>query len=183
MTNHVHLLLTPERADGPSRLMQRVAQRYVQYVNRTYQRTGTLWEGRFRSCLVDAEAYLLACQRYIELNPVRAQMVAHPGDYPWSSYRENAQGEGDGIVSPHACYQALGRDEGERQGNYRALFGDHLERGLLDAIRQATHGGYCLGSDRFKQEVAEVLKRRVVRGQAGGPKKQEVNDTPQGTLL
>ena len=183
MTNHVHLLLTPERADGPSRLMQHVGQRYVQYVIRIYQRTGTLWEGRFRSCLVDAESYLLACQRYIELNPVRARMVAHSADYQWSSYRENVQGEGDGILSPHACYQALGRDAAERQGKYRELFRDHLESGLLDAIRQTTHGGYCLGSDRFKQEVAVVLKRRVERGQAGRPKKKKANDTRKDTLL
>ena len=158
MTNHVHLLLTPDRADGPSRLMKHLGQRYVQSINRIYQRTGTLWEGRFRSCLIDAESYLLACQRYIELNPVRARMVAHPADYQWSSYRGNAQGEGYGILSPHACYQALGRNKAERQGNYRALFSDHLEVGLLDAIRQATHGGYCLGNDRFKQEVVAVLK-------------------------
>ncbi|MEE8301637.1 MAG: transposase, partial [Candidatus Tectomicrobia bacterium] len=106
-----------------------------------------------------------------------------PGDYRWSSYQENAQGEGDGIVSPHACYQALGRDDTERQGHYRDLFRDHLERGLLDAIRQATQGGYCLGSEGFKQEVGDVLKRRVVRGKAGRPKKREVGDTPQGRLL
>ena len=99
--------------------------------------------------------------RYIELNPVRAQIVAYPADYEWSSYRANAPGDGGGLLSPHACYQALGRDKAERQGNYRELFRAHLADGLLDAIRQATHGGYCLGSDHFKQEVAAVLKRRV----------------------
>jgi putative transposase len=177
----VHLLRTPDSADGPSHLMQHVGQRYVQYVNRTYQRTGTFWERRFRSCLVDAESYLLACQRYIELNPVRAQMVAHPVDYPWSIYRGNAQGAGDGLLCPHACYQALGRDKAARQVTYRELLRDDLEGGFLDAMRQATHGGYCLGSDRFKQEVAAMLKRRVERGQAGRPNKKEANDTPQGT--
>ena len=107
----MHLWLTPEHADGLSRLMQHVGQRYVQYVNRIYQLTGTLWEGCFRSCLVDSESGLLACQRYIELNPVRAQMVAHSGDYPWSSYLDNAQGEGNGILSPHACIRHWGREE------------------------------------------------------------------------
>ena len=107
--------------------------------------------------------YLLACQRYIELNPVRAQMVAHPVDYPWSSYRGNAQGAGDGLLSPHACYQALGRDKAARQVTYRELFRDALEGGFLDALRHATNGGYCLGSDRFTQEVAAMLKRRVER--------------------
>ncbi len=181
VTNHVHLSLTPDSADGPSHLMQHVGQRYVQYVNSTYQRTGTFWEGRFRSCLVDAESYLLACQRDIELNPVRAQMVAHPVDYPWSSYRGNAQGAGDGLLSPHVCYQALRRGKAAQQVTYRELFRDNLEGGFLDAMRQAMHVGYCPGSDRFKQEVAAMLKRRGKRGQAGRPNRKEANDTPQGT--
>jgi len=95
MTNHVHLLISADRADAGGALMKLLGQRYVQYVNRVYRRSGTLWEGRFRSCLVQAEDYLLGCQRYIELNPVRANMVAHPAEYRWSSYRANAQGEAD----------------------------------------------------------------------------------------
>jgi len=93
MTNHVHLLISSPHTDAPGALMKALGQRYVQYVNRTYKRSGTLWEGRFRSCLTQEEAYVLACQRYIELNPVRAGMVEHPADYCWSSYRANAQGE------------------------------------------------------------------------------------------
>ncbi|ANF83628.1 Putative transposase [Pseudomonas antarctica] len=100
MTNHVHLLLTPSCCAGAGLLMKGLGQRYVQYVNRTYQRTGTLWEGCFRSCLVQQENYVLACYRYIETNPVRAGMVAHPGDYCWTSYRANAQGELSGFISP-----------------------------------------------------------------------------------
>ncbi|UOK41116.1 transposase [Pseudomonas palleroniana] len=108
MTNHVHLLLTPTCCAGAGLLMKGLGQRYVQYVNRTYQRTGTLWEVRFRSCLVQQDNYVLACYRYIEMNPVRAGMVAHPGDYRWTSYRANAQCEPSSFLSPHAAYRELG---------------------------------------------------------------------------
>jgi putative transposase len=172
MTNHVHLLLTPREADGTSRLMKQLGQRYVQYVNRTYRRSGTLWEGRFRSCLIEAESYLLTCQRYIELNPVRAGMVAHPADYPWSSYRANANGETNPLLRPHACYLALGSDDVERQSSYRELCRDAIAPGLIDAIRSATNGGYCIGHHAFKQEIAVMLKRRAEPGKPGRPRKQ-----------
>lgn len=178
MTNHVHLLVTPHEADGASRLMKHLGQRYVQYVNRTYRRSGTLWEGRFRSCLVEAASYLLACQRYIELNPVRAGMVAHPADYPWSSYRAHAAGETSPMLRPHACYVALGMDEVERQASYRALCREAIEPGVLAAIRSATNGGYCLGQHAFKQDLAVMLKRRVEPGKVGRPKKQVAKPEP-----
>jgi putative transposase len=108
MTNHVHLLVSADRPEAPGALMKALGQRYVQYVNRVYRRSGTLWEGRFRSCPIQEEIYLLACQRYIELNPVRAGMVNHPGEYRWSSYRANGQGEHDVLVRPHSLYEALG---------------------------------------------------------------------------
>jgi putative transposase len=101
MTNHVHLLLTPQNEDSAALLMKNLGQRYVQYINRTYRRSGTLWEGRFRSCLVQSESYLLACYRYIELNPVRENMVRHPREYRWSSYRSNAEGKTDALIAPH----------------------------------------------------------------------------------
>ena len=104
MTTHVHLLMTPKKGEGASQVMKHLGQRYVQYVNRTYRRSGTLWEGRFRSCLVGEEEYLLGCQRYIELNPVRAGMVEHPGEYRWSSYRCNAQGSANALIRPHPLY-------------------------------------------------------------------------------
>jgi putative transposase len=149
MTNHVHLLLSAESAQAVGALMKALGQRYVQYVNRTYRRSGTLWEGRFRSCLTQDETYLLACQRYIELNPVRADMVAHPADYRWSSYRANAQGEADGLVRPHPLYAALGADATSRQAAYRELFRYELEPGLVDEIRRATNGNFALGDARF----------------------------------
>jgi putative transposase len=122
MTNHVHLLISAEQGGSSGALMKAVGQRYVQYVNRSYRRSGTLWEGRFRSCLTQEETYLLACQRYIELNPVHADMVAHPAEYRWSSYRANAQGEEDALVRPHPLYEALGRDAASRQATYRQVY-------------------------------------------------------------
>ncbi len=115
MTNHVHLLLTPARGESSAQLMKRLGQRYVQYINRTYRRSGTLWEGRYRSCLTQDDGYLLNCHRYIELNPVRAKMVEHPADYPWSSYRANGQGVKSDILKPHHQYEALGSTQAERR--------------------------------------------------------------------
>lgn len=172
MTNHVHLLLSSARVDGPSRLMKRLGQRYVQYINRNYRRSGTLWEGRFRSCLTQEEDYVLGCYRYIELNPVRANMVEHPADYPWSSYRTNAQGEEMSIVTPHELYMRMGMDANSRQRAYRELFRHHLEPGMIDQIRRATNGGFVLGSEVFQTQISDVLKRRVTPGKAGRPVKR-----------
>lgn len=169
MTNHVHLLLTPQRESSLGGLMKSLGQRYVQYVNRTYKRSGTLWEGRFRSCLLQDEVYVLACYRYIELNPVRACMVVHPAEYRWSSYRANAQGEGDALLLPQALYLALGSDELARQVAYRELFRHELEPGTVDEIRQATNGNFALGDGRFAAEIERMLGRRVSRGKPGRP--------------
>lgn len=169
MTNHVHLLLTPRTETSLGRLMKGLGQRYVQYVNRTYRRSGTLWEGRFRSCLLQEEAYVLACYRYIELNPVRAGMVAHPAEYPWSSYRMNAQGESAEWLAPQVLYLGLGLDAASRFAAYRALFHHELEPGLVDEIRQTTNGNFALGDGRFVAEVEQMLGRRVARGKPGRP--------------
>ncbi len=171
MTNHVHLLLTADQGDAPGALMKALGQRYVQYVNRVYRRSGTLWEGRFRSCLTQEETYLLSCQRYIELNPVRAGMVAHPADYRWSSYRANAQGEENSLLRPHAIYESLGPDSTSRQAAYRELFRFELEPGLVDEIRRATHGNFALGHADFAAQIADTLGRRVTPGASGRPRK------------
>lgn len=171
MTNHVHLLLSSDRADAGGVLMKSLGQRYVQYVNRAYRRSGTLWEGRFRSCPVQEEDYLLGCQHYIELNPVRANMVEHPADYLWSSYHANAQGEADALVQPHPLYEALGIDSASRQAAYRELFRHELEPGLVDEIRWATNGNFALGNERFTKKVAAMIGRRASRGQPGRPRK------------
>jgi putative transposase len=171
MTNHVHLLISADRADASGALMKALGQRYVQYVNRVYRRSGTLWEGRFRSCPFQEEAYLLACQRYIELNPVRAGMVEHPGEYRWSSYRANAQGEDNPLIRQHLLYAGLALEAASRQAAYRELFRHELEPALVDQIRRATNGNFALGNERFATDAAATLGRRVLPGRPGRPKK------------
>ena len=137
MTNHVHLLLSPETADGISRVMQSLGRRYVQYVNFEYKRSGTLWEGRHKASLVNAEDYLLKCYRYIELNPVRASMVAHPAEYKWSSYRTNAYGERCQYLTPHGVYLDLAHQAVDRQIAYRELFKTEMDAQDIHNIRQS----------------------------------------------
>jgi putative transposase len=172
MTNHVHLLLTPALSDGPSLLMKHLGQRYVQYVNRTYRRSGTLWEGRFRSSPVQERAYFLRCHCYIELNPVRASMVSHPRDYRWSSFLANAELASSRLLTPHGEYLALGRNDNERAAAYQELFRAELDSAQLHEIRLAANGGFALGNDRFKAQIAAMLKRRVERGVPGRPRKE-----------
>ena len=169
MTNHVHLLLTPAKAGSASLMMKHLGQRYVQYINRQYRRSGTLWEGRYRSCLMQSEGYVLACMRYIELNPVRAGMVRHPREYRWSSYAANAEGERDALLSAHEQYLLLAREDKARREAYRELFKAHLDEEQIEQIRQATNGNYALGSARFQAQIAKALGQRVVRGKAGRP--------------
>ncbi|MFH2135588.1 MAG: transposase [Pseudomonadota bacterium] len=157
MTNHVHLLLTPARSDSAAQLMKHLGQRYVQYINRTYRRSGTLWEGRFRSCLTQTEEYMLACYRYIELNPVRAGMVVRPQDYRRTSYHSNALGKVDPLIKPHDEYMRLGHEAAIRQEAYRALFKAHLDEEMVGQIRSATNGNYALGSERFQKEIGMML--------------------------
>lgn len=183
MTNHVHLLVTPQRADSASLLMKHLGQRYVQYVNRTYRRSGTLWEGRFRSCLTQTEDYVLACYRYIELNPVRAGMVVRPQDYRWSSYHANALGKASRLIAPHDEYLRLGWDEVARLEAYRALFKAHLDEEVVGQIRSATNGNFALGSERFQREIEMALGRRATRGQAGRPSNAPIDDANQEKLL
>ena len=140
MTDHGHLLVTPERRDSAGLMMKHLGQRCVQYVIRTYRPSGRLWGGRFKSCLAQSEHDVLACYRCIELNPVRAGMVEHPADYPWSSYRFSGEGMASALLSQHALYRALGQSREESCRRYRALFREHLERELIDKIRQATNG-------------------------------------------
>lgn len=173
MTNHVHLLVTPHDEQGLGKAMQMLGRYYVQYYNYSYQRTGTLWEGRYKATLVDSESYLRTCMRYIELNPVRANMVAHPSEYPWSSYRCNALGQADELVQPHAEYLRLGKSDEERQAAYRQLFKHHLAEASMDEIREATNKSWVLGGDRFKQRIQKQLERRVEPSARGGDRKSE----------
>lgn len=173
MTNHVHLLVTAHAADGLSRAVQMLGRYYVQYYNYCYQRTGTLWEGRYKATLIDSATYLLTCMRYIELNPVRANMVLHPSEYRWSSYSANAVGSANPLVAPHAEYRALGRTDDERQSAYRQLFRHHLGDSTLEEIRNATNKAWVLGDHRFKQRIQKQLERRVEPSARGGDRKSE----------
>ncbi len=146
MTNHVHLLLSPDDGESASTLMQRLGQRYVQYFNRRHARTGTLWEGRFRSCPVQDDRYFLVCHRYIELNPVRARMVDAPAEYRWSSHMANAYGHENPLVTPHLVYESLGADTVMRQFAYRHLFSETLSPELIDDVRRASNGNRTLGA-------------------------------------
>lgn len=173
MTNHVHLLLTPESEPAPSMMLQSVGRRYVRYINRVYRRSGTLWEGRYKSTLIDSDRYLLTCSRYIELNPVRAQMVRKPEDYPWSSYRSNTDGPTEPVITPHPLYLALGATQPARARVYRALFERHLDTNDIQNIREATETGTVLGNDRFREAVESALRRRIDRQSHGGDRKSE----------
>jgi putative transposase len=178
MTNHVHLLMTPATDRGPARLMKGLGQRYVQSINRTYHRTGTLFEGRFRSALIETDGYLLACQRYIELNPVRARLVRTPEEYLWSSYRCNALGVADPVIAPHPLYLDLADADEARRSRYRELFADAIPQDTLNALREATNGGFVLGSRRFQQQIATMIGRRTWPGTSGRPRKAPA-DTDQ----
>ena len=169
MGNHLHLLLTARTATGCALLMKAIAQLHAQYINKNYRRSGYLWESRFKSCLVQSEDYLLACYRYIELNPVRAGLVRRPDEYRWSSYAANARGEACLLITPHDQYVALGRDPAERQAVYREMFGSQLSTLQVTEIRNATNGGYVFGSQAFKKVVSLALGKRVEKGIAGRP--------------
>ena len=173
MTNHVHLLVTPYAEDGIGKLMQRLGRYYVQHFNRCYKRSGTLWEGRYKSTLIDSEQYLFTCMRYIELNPLRAGMVTHPADYPWSSYRYNALGKPDGVITPQREYSRLGKTDAQRQSAYRQMFETQLAEKALVEIRLATNKTWVLGSDQFKARIERQLKRRVSPAPRGGDRKSE----------
>ncbi|MBI5753177.1 MAG: transposase [Hydrogenophilales bacterium] len=173
MTNHVHLLATPAHETSIGKTLQSLGRRYVQYFNFTYQRTGTLWEGRYKATIIDSEPYLLTCSRYIELNPVRANMVAHPREYPWSSYHWHAEGRGDELLVDHPLYRRLGKNVEERQSAYRALFRAHLGEATLGEIREATNKGWALGSGRFLTQIEALSGRRATPMPKGRPARSE----------
>ena len=174
MTNHVHLLMTPHSENGISKVMQYIGRYYVQYFNFQYQRTGTLWEGRYKATLLDSESYLLTCSRYIELNPVRARMVSDPVDYPWSSYHYNALGQTSRLISPHSVYKALGIDEATCRSNYYALFASHIPKADIEKIRTATNKAWVLGNDRFIAKIEQLMSRQVLPKPRGGDRRSKL---------
>jgi putative transposase len=173
MTNHVHLLMTPETEKGVSQLMQSLGRYYVRYINQTYDRTGTLWEGRYKSTLIDSDNYFLNVSRYIELNPVRAGMVGHPVEYPWSSYQYNALGKSIKLITPHFLYQGLAKTEKTRQKRYAALFDKIIPDNTLEEIRSSINRAWVLGDERFKRQIEKQTGRRASPLARGGDRKSD----------
>lgn len=174
MTNHVHLLVSPQQENSIGKMIQTVGRYYVQYFNHCYHRTGTLWEGRYKATLIDTEQYLLTCMRYIELNPVRATgMVDHPSEYPWTSYRYNALGDSNPLITQHELYTKLAITSEKRQSVYRELFRNHIPDMTLEAIREATNKAWILGGEQFKIKMERLLNRSVASAGHGGDRKSE----------
>lgn len=171
MPNHVHLLMTPDTKNGISRVLQDLGRRYVRYVNYRHKRTGSLWEGRYHSCLVESEKYLLDCYRYIESNPVRTGITRVPQDYVWSSFHHNAVGNADNNLVPHGEYLKLGLTTQERCQTYRVLFENQLESDVVRKIREATQSNRVLGSEAFIYEIETLLSINVHKKKPGRPKK------------
>ncbi|MES9834487.1 MAG: transposase [Candidatus Thiodiazotropha sp. DIVDIV] len=169
MTNHVHLLLTPGSSEAISKTIQFVGRHYVPYINHTYGKSGTLWEGRHKGCVVDSDEYLLNCMRYIELNPVRAGMVKDPIDYRWSSYRGNATHYTDELTIPHALYSQLAKDCQNREFVYRELFRITLQEDHVHDIRATVQTGTPLGNARFHKQIENQLKCKVGQAKRGRP--------------
>jgi putative transposase len=166
MTNHVHLLVTTKLNGDLSRFMQHIGRRYVRYVNYAYKRSGTLWEGRFKSSVVDVDHYLLTCYRYIELNPVRAGMTERPSEYPWSSARWHGFGLGDEIVRDHPIYEALGSTKEARAFAYRELFRTQMDEDLIHEMGETFSQEKLLGGSRFLAQVELAQLGSEERGQS-----------------
>jgi len=182
MTNHVHLLLTPSDAHSCAELMRDLGQRYVQYFNRRYGRSGTLWEGRFHSCMVESPEYVLACHRYIELNPVRAGMVPSAAAYRWSSHNGNSGRLDNKLLTRHAEYLALSHDEASRQSAYRQLFDQVDDAAFLAAIRDATNGGFPLVGETLKARIKASGRRTEPRKPGPAPGSAQQEDALSGGL-
>lgn len=171
MPDHVHLLVTPERLWSMGELMRRTGQRYAQYFNRKYQRSGALWEGRYRSCIACEPGYILSCYRYIEMNPVRKGLCAQPGDYPWTSYRTNALGEDNPMLERDDAYDSLGDSNPERQRAYRTLFTEQPAAVVEQQLRRTTSANRAYASAILCGNLEQRMDKRVSMGQPGRPRK------------
>ncbi|HEV7856878.1 MAG TPA: transposase [Herminiimonas sp.] len=169
MTNHLHLLASPSDEQGLSKMMQWIGRHYVPYFNQKYERTGTLWQGRYKATVIDSERYLMTCCRYIELNPVRAGMVAAPADYSWSSYMHHIGIKPDSIITDHPLYWALGNTPFEREVAYKALAEQGVNEEDVAALTEATLKGWALGSEKFKSLLEKQTQRRVRKAKRGRP--------------
>lgn len=175
MTNHVHLLVTPPDERACALLMRDLGRSYASYFNRRYRKMGNLWEHPFRSCLVESAAYVLACHRYIELNPVRARMVDAPLNHPWSSYTGNAALRRDELLTPHPEYLALGLTDASRSRTYQQWLGEPDDPGFLTRVREATGGGYPLVGEQLKSHLEQAGVR--LEPSKPGRKRSDESDT------
>ncbi|EXJ13603.1 transposase [Imhoffiella purpurea] len=182
MPNHFHLLVTPHVENGIGKLMQYVGRYYVQYFNHRYDRTGTLWEGRYRATLVEPKGYLQAVSHYVEANPVRAGLVGHPSDYGWSSYAANAEGADDELVTPHLEYERLGRSAKARREQYAKSAETPASETRLKEIRDSTNKAWVLGTSAFCSEVEGMLNRRALPRPRGGDRRSEAYRRQAGRL-
>jgi len=173
MPNHVHLLVTPEASGAVAAMMQDLGRRYVRIFNDLYGRTGTLWEGRYKACLIDTERYFLTCQRYIELNPVRARLTSNPADFRWSSHRHYVHGFANAVVTPHAIMRQLATDDAARREAYLALFKQPLDPAVIELIRSSTNKGWPLGSEPFIRQVEAALGRAARPPKRGRPPREQ----------
>lgn len=171
MTNHVHLLITPHSPVAIPKVMQSIGRRYVQYINKRYDRTGTLWESRYKASIIDAESYLLACYRYIELNPVRANIVHHPEDYLWSSYAVNAGLKTRKQLMPHETYLRLGTNDESRCLAYQKLVSLNLEASTVHNIRRAAAFSMPIGNSHFYNKIEQALGIKIGQAKRGRPKR------------
>jgi putative transposase len=169
MSNHFHLLVTPQTQDGLAQMMQALGRRYVRHFNDSQQRSGTLWEGRYKSALIQSERYLLACLAYIDLNPVRAGLVATPGDYPWSSYGHYTGLRTDKLITPHALMWELGNTPFAREAVYADLVRAGISPAQQQALTSSALSGWALGEPDFVVELQKRTERRVSKRTAGRP--------------
>ena len=174
MGNHFHLLATPETADGLPQMMQAVGRRYVRYFNDRQQRSGTLWEGRYRSTLIQTERYLLACMAYIDLNPVRAEMVADPKDYPWSSHAHYIGLRVDKLITPHPLVWQIGNTPFAREVQYAELVHAGLSAKQQGELTASVLSGWALGDKDFVADLQKRTSRRVMKARAGRPATKEI---------
>lgn len=172
MSNHLHLLATPSDESGLARMMQWVGRYYVPYFNRKYGRAGTLWQGRFKTSIIETERYFMLCSKYIEMNPVRAGMVSGPAEYPWSSYAHHVGDKSDPLIADHSLYWALGNTPFEREAAYKAFMAEPTSDEAEQTLRHAVQKGLALGSEQFKIALEKRTNRRVRPGKRGRPVKR-----------
>lgn len=178
LPNMVQIIATPRVPDGVPSMMQSLGRRYVQYVNHRYKRSGTLWQGRYKSSLIDSDAYLLTCYRYVELRPLYLGLADSLGDYPWSSFNHHTSNERNDVITDHRLYLALGDSPRECAQEYRKLFRYSFDRGLLEYIAETIKLGHVLGGDKFKDEIEKIANQRVRPLKRGRPRKKKTESIP-----